>query len=282
MRDTENPAAYAERWAGAPVKPLPEREGDHRGLLILALAVMMIGGLTVFSPVVSRDASRDAAAPSNRPPAPPVGLGSGLLAKLLPGGQSVTVRQDFRSVRNDWKDLQPGPTWIHEAEVVRPGRLRIWARSEGLTDYDFEFLGQIQRKSMDWAFRAADGKNYYAGKLAIVRAGPAENAFLIRYAVIDGKRLDRVELPLPVTLGRNIDYRVRVSVRGQQFLTSVDGVQVGSWSDGRMSRGGVGFFSDEGESSMLKWTQLSERDSMVGKALSYFSFFTIHPGIRQE
>ena len=86
----------------------------------------------------------------------------------------------------------------------------------------------------------------------------------MRFIVLDGRERERVELPLPLTLERGVDYRVRVSVRGGRFLTSVNGQLVSSWMDSRLSRGGVGFFSEDGESSLLKWVSVSERDSFLG------------------
>jgi len=76
----------------------------------------------------------------------------------------------------------------------------------------------------------------------------------------------------------NTDYRVKVSVRGGRFLTSIDGQLVSSWSDKRISRGGVGLFADAGESSAFKWVSLSERDSFWGRVSSRFGLI-MAPGI---
>ena len=157
---------------------------------------------------------------------------------------------------------------------VRPTSLRVWKPSTSLSNYEMEFMGQIERKSIDWAFRASDVRNYYATKLIITKPGPLPNAGLVRFIVLDGRERERVELPLPLTLERGVDYRVRVSVRGGRFLTSVNGQLVSSWMDNRLSRGGVGFFSEDGESSLLKWVSVSERDSFLGRIVSHFSLIT--------
>jgi len=145
-------------------------------------------------------------------------------------------------------------------------------------------MGQIEHKSMDWAFRAADAKNYYATKLVITRPGPVPNAGLVRFVMLDGRERERVELPLPLTLERGVDYRVRVSVQGKRFLTSVNGQLVSSWTDDRISRGGVGFFADAGESSVLKWVNVTDRDSLLSKIASHFSLIvlpsTAMPGVQ--
>ena len=181
-------------------------------------------------------------------------------------GQDLTGWEGLRSIGSDW-NLGAGE--------VRPTTLRLWKPSTSLSNYELEFMGQIDHKSMDWAFRAADLHNYYATKLVMTRPGPLPNAGLVRFVVLDGRERERVELPLPLTIERGVDYKVRVSVRGNRFLTSVNGQLISSWMDSRISRGGVGFFSEDGESSVLKWVSVSERDSFLARIASHFSLITV-------
>ena len=185
------------------------------------------------------------------------------------------LREDFRSGTANWEGLKSiTADWSSEGGHVRPSSLRLWKPSTSLSNYEMEFLGQIDRKSIDWAFRASDLHNYYATKLIITKPGPLPNAGLVRFIVLDGRERERVELPLPLTLEHGVDYRVKVSVQGSRFLTSVNGQLVSSWTDNRISRGGVGFFSEDGESSLVKWVSLSERDSFLGRIVSHFSLIT--------
>lgn len=197
------------------------------------------------------------------------------LGNLVQNKASGNLRDDFHTGLENWEDPSGnGSEWASQHGVVRPSSLRIWKPSVPLANYQMEFMGQIERKSMDWAFRATDAKNYYATKLVITRPGQLPNAGLVRFVVLDGRERERVELPLPLTLERGVDYRVRVSVEGARFLTSVNGQLVSSWSDDRLSRGGVGFFADEGESALLKWVSVSERDSFLARIASHFSLIT--------
>jgi hypothetical protein len=203
------------------------------------------------------------------------------IANLIQTQTSGTLREDFHSGFSNWDGLKSvGSDWTLQAGQVRPVSLRLWKPSTSLSNYEMEFLGHIDRKSMDWAFRAADLHNYYATKLVITHPGPLPNAGLVRYVVLDDRERERVELPLPLTLENGVDYRVRVSVRGNRFLTSVNGQLISSWMDSRISRGGVGFFSEDGESSMLKWVSVSERDSFIARLASHFSLLTFPaPGV---
>ncbi len=217
------------------------------------------------------------------PPRPPREHASSPSASVLQRGigqaierAPVTIRETFASGLSKWKGPLDGKAagWSFGEGYARPGKLRVWTDSQTLSNYELEFVGRVEKKSMDWAFRAADFKNYYVTKLtvaAVSKSNPLPNAGLVRYAVIDGRERDRVEAPLPIALDRNTDYRVKVSVRGNRFLTSIDGQLVSSWSDNRISRGGVGLFSDLGESAAFKWLSVSERDSFWGRLASHFS-----------
>jgi len=194
------------------------------------------------------------------------------IGNLLESKGTGTLREDFHAGVANWEGFKSvNSDWSMASGVVHPTSLRVWKPSTSMSNYEMEFMGQIELKSIDWAFRASDVRNYYATKLIITKPGPLPNAGLVRFIVLDGRERERVELPLPLTLERGVDYRVQVSVRGGRFLTSVNGQLVSSWMDNRLTRGGVGFFSEDGESALLKWVSVSERDSFLGRIVSHFS-----------
>jgi hypothetical protein len=211
------------------------------------------------------------ALPDTNPHPTQGGLGQ-LLGGLIQSKTSSTLRDDFHAGLSGWEGLKSiGSDWSLESGEVRPASLRLWSQSTSLSNYELEFLGQIDRKSLDWAFRAPDLHNYYATKLVMTRPGPLPNANLVRFVMLDGRERERVELPLPLTIERGVDYKIRVSIHGNRFLTSVNGQLISSWMDNRISRGGVGFFSEDGEASLLKWVSVSDRDSFLARMTSHFS-----------
>ena len=53
-----------------------------------------------------------------------------------------------------------------------------------------------------------------------------------------------------------------------------------SWSDERLRAGGVGFFSDGGEIASLRYVQVTDKDTVVGRLLSYLGFLRpLTPGL---
>ena len=199
----------------------------------------------------------------------------------------ITLHHDFSSGLSDWttvamqgggkvddpRDWGPGS----RPQLIAPGSLRLWARSVTLQNYQMEFQGQIDKRSLSWAFRASDSANYYATKVMITRPGPLPNASLVRYVMLGGREFDRVQLPLPVTLERGGNYHVRLTVQDDHFITYLNGQAIGSWTDKRLHRGGVGFFADSDDEQQVAWVSLSERDSFLGKMLAHFSLLFI-PG----
>jgi hypothetical protein len=257
----------------------PEDKSDRKAgfgtSIFVGMAVLVL--MLAFSRLQSGSPGIKAISPLPDTNPHPTASGFGqLIGNLIQSKTSGTLRDDFRGGLSGWEGLRSiSSDWHPDAGEVRPTSLRLWKPSTSLSNYEMEFLGQIDRKSMDWAFRAADLHNYYGTKLVMTRAGPLPNAGLVRFVVLDGRERERVELPLPLTLERGVDYRVRVSVRGNRFLTSVNGQLISSWMDSRISRGGVGFFSEDGESSVVKWVSVSERDSFLARIASHFSLITV-------
>ncbi|MGA2184420.1 MAG: hypothetical protein ABSH47_15470 [Bryobacteraceae bacterium] len=243
------------------------------GLLAAGFLVLALLGLPGGGPPALRTATRAAEDYTLHAPAK-ADFAASLRNRLGPS-TPLTLRENFGSGLANWVGgSESAGTWSRTGDYVRPGKLRVWQPSTHLSDYEMEFLGQIERKGMGWAFRAPDLRNYYGAKLLIARPGPLPNANLVRFVVLNGRETERLELPLPLTLDRQTDYRIHVSVRGSRFLTSVNGELVSSWMDARLGTGGVGFFSEAGEQAAIKWVSVSERDSMLGRFLSYFSIIT--------
>ena len=246
------------------------------GLLVAALLLPGPGPGAAF-PQVSLDPSIKRSLPTRAWDA---------VGEVVRSQAPVTLHHEFRSGFSDWVTVSSRALtgaddrdWLSASRpaLSHPVALRLWERSSSLQNYQMEFQGQMESHSLSWAFRAADGNNYYATKLVIARPGAAHNAGLVRYAVIDGRESAAVRLPLPLSLERGVDYRVRMTVQDDHFITYLNGQVISSWTDTLLKRGGVGFFEDQSDPQRVAWVNLSERDSFMGRMLSHFSLFVI-PG----
>jgi len=210
------------------------------------------------------------AAPVKRVPSGPVAK----VRHAIEERAAVSWSDSFHGGMEAWgagaKSWAPG--WTRSADgYVQPGSLAIFRPTVGYTDYTLEFFGQIERKSMDWVVRARDSKNYYAMKFTVVRPGARPVVALAHYAVVAGKRVGYTETPLDIMVHNSRPMQVLVDVKGNHFSASVDGEEVGSWTDNGPSTGGVGFFAEAGEKARLYWMKVSRNQDFLGRVCSYLS-----------
>jgi len=185
----------------------------------------------------------------------------------------LRLEDDFTTGLNRWI----GPAgwsrdWSYDqAGFLRPGKLGFLEQSMKLKNYRMEFMGQIERKSLGWTFRALDDRNYYVAKLTIAKPGPLPLVDLIHYPVTDGKEGPRVRVTLPFSVRNDTLYQIEMNIKGDTFRASVNGHVVDSWTDKVLRAGGVGFFSGQGEASRVRWIRVSDKDDVIGRVCSYLS-----------
>ena len=134
-----------------------------------------------------------------------------------------------------------------------------------------QFLGMIGEKSMSWVARAEDFQNYYVIELVVLKGGPLPKIGLTRYAVINGKPVDRVDRPVPISARNDTIYRVRMDVHGSDFTVEVQGQMVDSWTETRLKRGGIGFFTGRGEKSSIRWVNITHQYDVLGRLCAYLA-----------
>ena len=166
-----------------------------------------------------------------------------------------------------------------ENGLIRPGGLRICDESRNLGDYSFQCEGRVENKSIGWVVRAPNHNNYYAAKLSIPERGGNSRPEIVRFSVIQGQESRRQHFPIPVSIDKDQFYAYEVRAVGDRILTIVGGRVVDQWRDARFRTGGVGFFSERGDKSSIRWAKLQEGESIADKLRSYLTFGLIIPVI---
>jgi hypothetical protein len=148
--------------------------------------------------------------------------------------------------------------WVSDSTGSALGRqISLYRPSSRMSDYRLEFVGGIERKSLGWAFRVVDSKNYQVAKLQRSTQGvPLE---LIRFAVVRGVEGRHAQTTLPLGIGVGV-IRVRLDAIGSLFTISVQNHVVEEWVDDRLKTGGVGFLNERGEQGQVKSVQISFRN----------------------
>lgn len=213
-----------------------------------------------------------AAAPQPQQTAQP-GTRVNALQRVIMQRAGIRLFDDFRSGLGAWRgaDGWAGSWRYGDATFVQPGDLALLSSSLNLRDYSLTFLGQIDRRSLNWVFRARDLQNYYSMRIQVTRAGPLPAAVLVRSAVLGGKERDVKTLPIPFPVQPDTLYLVRMEVRGQDFTTYIQNHVVDHFSDSRLRSGGVGFFSPRGDRALLRWVEVSHQYDYLGRLCALLS-----------
>jgi hypothetical protein len=199
----------------------------------------------------------------NLPAAAKIGIAAALVAALggliafssKSGGASVTSANTGTVVAGS--PLPVGESgwiadWGADPGVRRTRQISILRSSQTVTDYRIELQGQIETKAIGWIFRAADPKNFYVTKLEIMKPGLQPTVALVRFAMINGEEQVRAQLPLPMKVRRDTMYKIRLDAVGNHFVTYVQDQKVDDWTNDSVKTGGVGLYSERGETATLK------------------------------
>ncbi len=166
--------------------------------------------------------------------------GSG--STVVANGPQVVAGSPLPAMESGWITdfgAEPGVRREREISILRP--------SLNLSDYRIEFQAQMEGKAIGWVFRAKDGKNFYVAKLEVVTPGLEPKVAVVHFAVVNGQAQPHVQTPLPMKVHIDTIYRIRFDAVGDHFSTWVQDEKVDDWTDDHLKIGGVGLYSDRGE-----------------------------------
>jgi len=261
-----------------PTKKKQPGSGTRSTATVLGLAAVAIAGVLILEKTgTAPPAGQNSRAEAREGT---VGRFVGMVIDRMPKSSSGIVIEDrFQSGLRNWLPAPGGGLagWRFENGLIKPGGLRIWDESRNLGDYSFQFEGRVENKSLGWVVRAPNHNNYYAAKLAIPERGGSSRPEIVRFSVIQGQESRRQYFPIPVSIDKDQFYSYEVRAVGDRILTLVGGRVVDQWRDARFRTGGVGFFSERGDKSSIRWAKLQEGESMADKLRSYLTFGLIIP-----
>ena len=219
------------------------------------------------APALSAANSANPGKASNGAPGRPAAKGAAAwVRQAIADRAALKVGENFHGMENWDIDGQAKTTgWSrHPDGYMNTGALALFRPTLKFNDYRMEFFGQIESKSIGWTVRATDTKNYHAMKLTVIEAGLRPFVALVQYNVVNGKSGHRTQTPLNVMVHNNRPLQFAVDVRGNRFVTSINGEEVDSFIDNTLTAGGVGFFSEAGERARLYWMKFTRNDDWLG------------------
>jgi hypothetical protein len=208
-------------------------------------------------------------------PQNPVGAGVAVLRQAAALRSYYLLEDEFSKGFSAWSN---GEVLVRQADgsvEVREG-VSLYAPSLVRKDYEFSFSGWLRQGSLNWLVRASDPGHYYAFKLMRRGKGKDRRSVLARYAVIGGEAasVEKNQVSaLPFELEENRVYRITVQVSGDQISTLIDDRGVDSYSDSRLTSGGVGFFADKGETCRIRSMSITGHPDLWGRTIAWVSGF---------
>ncbi len=264
---------YVEKLKKRREQPDTVKQGSLPGA---AMAMACLGGIAMVAVFSGRGGGGFATLPAPKLGGAKPSFITGLINRLPSNAPNIAKTETFSAGWKNWEGANRGASgWSFDAGLIRPGDLRLWKESTDLSNYKFQFEGKIDRRGMSWAFRAPNLDNYYATKINL--SGRGNMPEIVRYMVLNGKAGPKQTFPLPLSIKPSEFFKVDVKVKGQQFVTSIDGRVVDVWNNNQLRAGGVGFFNDKGELSALRWASLTEADTFVEKMKSFLYLSYIIP-----
>jgi hypothetical protein len=195
--------------------------------------------------------------------APTMAAADGAVRRAIVQRAAIEHRDDFVGGLEHWRGVEKWKRFPSGA--VQPVGLGLFKPSLEMRNYLVEFSAQIKKGGVGFAIRAVDEKNYQAVKLVTLKAGPLPTVAIQRFAVIDGKEVNRKQTILPLTVSADTVYRVSVDVNGDSFTLMVQGRVVDFWSEEQLKAGGAGFFSAKGDQALIQNIRMSHQTDTIGK-----------------
>ncbi len=60
-------------------------------------------------------------------------------------------------------------------------------------------------------------------------------------------------------------------MEGDHHSLVIQGQMIDTWNEPRLKRGGVGFFTNQGEKSRIGWVQITHQYDMLGRMFAYLA-----------
>jgi hypothetical protein len=117
-----------------------------------------------------------------------------------------------------------------------------------------EFFTRIENQSVTWVFRASSLSRYY---IASIAAAPGGGYEFWRGSVIEGVEDPESAVPLRRPPTPKTAITVRLRAMGKEFSVWIDGENIDTWTDARLSTGGIGFLGAPDDRARIYWLRLS-------------------------
>ena len=207
-------------------------------------------------------------------------VGLGLLvsssgALLTAAEDNITPRaaflmeDDFRGgARDDWN--APHSLVADESGAVHVEGLTLHCETMGLLHYRMDFEAKVSSGAVGWVIGARDSENYHLYKLEKSASQSEQSYRVVHYPVVEGKAdtTKTVSKEVSLELDEEEFQRISVRVREGRILTLINGQSVDYWVPEEWKPGGIGFFGNKDELSLIRYVTAYSNQDFLGLSLA--------------
>ena len=157
-----------------------------------------------------------------------------------------------------------------ESGAVRVEGLTLHSETMRLSSYRMDFEAKVSSGAVGWVIGAQDSENYHLYKLE-KSARQSERPYrVVHYPVVGGKAdtTKTVSKEVSMELGGEDFHRISVRVREGRVVTLINGQSVDYWVPQEWTAGGIGFFGNKGESSLIRYVTAYSNQDFLGLSLA--------------
>jgi hypothetical protein len=258
------------QWHPSEINPPGAGFSRRNGAHLKRLAVLPNGVVSLpqvsFSPFIPQEPKGCPVVPfqaviaGGAPPPPPVAAPSitslpdapDLDRAPEPERVAVHFEEHFEAGWDNW--VGGVEDWKVDVAGVRTGAMALFMPTLDLTDYELEFLGRIDSKTINWVVRAAGLDQHLRCTLTLVEGNQIEFS---RTFIKGGDAESTVVSPIRLPGKKRSTITIRTIVKGHDFQVSVDGNIIDEWAERRLPSGGVGFMASADDRARLYWVKVS-------------------------
>ena len=157
-----------------------------------------------------------------------------------------------------------------ESGAVRVEGLVLHSETMQLSSYRMDFEAKLSSGMVGWVIGARDHENYHLYKLE--KSAPrSESPYrVVHYPVVGGEAdtSNAISTEVSLDLNEHVVHRFSVRVREGRVVTFINGQSVDYWVPQEWKAGGVGFFGDESESSLICYVTAYSNQDFLGLSLA--------------
>ena len=157
-----------------------------------------------------------------------------------------------------------------ESGAVRVEGLVLHSETMQLSSYRMDFEAKLSSGTVGWVIGARDHENYHLYKLE--KSAPrSESPYrVVHYPVVGGEAdtSNAISTEVSLDLNEHVVHRFSVRVRDGRVVTFINGQSVDYWAPQEWKAGGVGFFGDKSEASLICYVTAYSNQDFLGLSLA--------------